>query len=61
MRHVRRALAELAAMVGAGTQHSSGLIGEVRLGVRMPPIGEPLRSLLTGWREGTSTRCAHHF
>ena len=27
------------------------MIGEVRLGVRMPPIGEPVRGLLCEWRE----------
>jgi hypothetical protein len=27
------------------------LVGEVRLAVRMPPVGEPLRGLLSGWRE----------
>ena len=32
-------------------QNGSGIVGEVRLAVRMPPIGEPLRSLLLGWRE----------
>jgi DNA-binding transcriptional LysR family regulator len=49
--HVRRALAELDAIWHAGDQNGNGVVGEVRLGVRMPPIGEPLRDLLLGWRE----------
>ena len=49
--HVRRALAELDAIRHAGDQSGNGIVGEVRLGVRMPPIGEPLRGLLIGWRE----------
>ena len=32
-------------------QSGSGGVGEIRLGVRMPPIGEPLGSLLAGWHE----------
>ena len=49
--HIRRALAELDAIRHAGDQNGNGIVGEVRLAVRMPPIGEPLRSLLLGWRE----------
>lgn len=49
--HIQRALAELDAIRHAGDQNGNGMVGEVRLGVRMPPIGEPLRGLLSGWRE----------
>ena len=49
--HIRRALAELDAIRHAGDQNGNGIVGEVRLAVRMPPIGEPLRGLLLGWRE----------
>ncbi len=49
--HIRRALAELDAIRHAGDRNGNGIAGEVRLGVRMPPIGEPLRGLLFGWRE----------
>ena len=38
--HVRRALAEIDAIKVAGLQSGAAAIGEVRLGVRMPPIGE---------------------
>ena len=51
MLHVRRALAELDAVKCSGIQNGTGNAGEVRLGLRMPPIGEPLGSLLAGWRE----------
>jgi DNA-binding transcriptional LysR family regulator len=49
--HIRRALAELDAIRYAGDQNGNGLVGQIHLAVRMPPIGEPLRSLLFGWRE----------
>lgn len=49
--HVRRALAELDAIKLAGIQNGHGLAGEVRLAVRMPPVGEPLHSLLADWRQ----------
>jgi len=49
--HIRRALAELDAIRQACDQNGNGIVGEIRLGVRMPPIGEPLRGLLFGWRE----------
>ena len=40
--HVRRALAEIDAIKVAGLQSGAAALGEVRLGVRMPPIGEPI-------------------
>jgi len=49
--HIRRALAELDAIRDAGDRNGSGIVGEVRLAARMPPVGEPLRGLLCGWRE----------
>jgi DNA-binding transcriptional LysR family regulator len=51
MLRVRRALAELDAVKRTGIQNGSGDVGEIRLGVRLPPIGEPLVSLLSIWRE----------
>jgi DNA-binding transcriptional LysR family regulator len=51
MLHVRRALAELDAVKQSGNQNGSGSAGQIRLGVRMPPIGEPLSSLLAEWHE----------
>ena len=49
--HIRRALAELDAIRRAGEQNGNGVVGEVRLAVRMPPIGEPLHDLLARWRD----------
>jgi DNA-binding transcriptional LysR family regulator len=49
--HIRRALAELDAVRRTGDQNGNGMGGEIRLAVRMPPVGEPLRDLLSGWRE----------
>jgi DNA-binding transcriptional LysR family regulator len=50
MLHARRALAELDAVHQSGARNGSGEAGEVRLGVRLPPIGEPLSDLLAKWR-----------
>lgn len=48
--HIRRALAELEAIRHAGEENGNGVVGEVHLAVRMPPVGEPLRDLLARWR-----------
>jgi DNA-binding transcriptional LysR family regulator len=50
MIHVDRALDDLEHLVRAGQQSGKGLVGSIRLGVRLPPIGEPLRTLLAAWR-----------
>lgn len=50
LHHARRAIAALDALARVGTQNGTGDVGEIRLGLRMPPIGEPLCSLLAGWR-----------
>jgi DNA-binding transcriptional LysR family regulator len=49
--HVRRALAEVEAVKRSGMRVGSGLVGEVRLGLRLPPVGEALVSLLGIWRK----------
>jgi len=49
--HARRAVAELEAVKLAARQNGTGAVGEVRLGVRIPPIGERMRDLLLGWRQ----------
>jgi DNA-binding transcriptional LysR family regulator len=46
-----RALAEFDAVLRAARQTGTGHIGTIRLGVRLPPVGEPLTSLLAGWRK----------
>lgn len=50
MLHVRRVLGELEALKSSGSVTGAGDVGEIRLGVRLPPIGAPLLSLLAGWR-----------
>jgi DNA-binding transcriptional LysR family regulator len=52
--HIRRALAELNTIRHVGKQTSSGFLGEIRLGVRKPPMGKPLRNLLVDWRQELS-------
>jgi len=49
--HVRRALAEVEAVKRSGMRVGSGLVGEIRLGLRLPPVGEALASLLGTWRK----------
>ncbi|MBL6938224.1 MAG: LysR family transcriptional regulator [Alphaproteobacteria bacterium] len=48
--HARRILSEIDTLKRVGTRYASGRVGEIRLGVRIPPIGEPARSLLRDWR-----------
>ena len=51
MLHVRRALAELDAVKRSGIKNGLGDTGKIQLGVRLPPIGEPIASLLGNWRD----------
>lgn len=48
--HARRVLGEVEALKNFGLLGGAGYVGEIRLGVRLPPIGAPLRSLLSAWR-----------
>jgi DNA-binding transcriptional LysR family regulator len=50
MVQVRRVLADLETLRTAGLSNGGGHIGEIRLGVRMPPIGNPLQGLLSAWQ-----------
>ena len=50
MQHVRRVLGELEALKSSGSVSGAGDVGEIRLGVRLPPIGTPLLALLSRWR-----------
>jgi DNA-binding transcriptional LysR family regulator len=51
LKHARRAVAELDAVKFAGRQNGLGAAGEVRLGVRTPPVGGALVMVLSAWRE----------
>ena len=46
---VRFALEALDAIARAGKSSGAGRTGRLRLGVRMPPIGQPLQPLLAAW------------
>jgi len=50
MQHVRRVLGELEALKSSGSVSGAGDEGEIRLGVRLPPVGTRFVSLLAGWR-----------
>jgi DNA-binding transcriptional LysR family regulator len=50
MAYAHRALASFDAVRHVGLHNGAGELGEIRMGVRMPPIGEPLRGLLAEWR-----------
>jgi DNA-binding transcriptional LysR family regulator len=47
---VRRTLDDLDSVLQVGKSSGAGMTGHVRLGVRMPPVGDPLQSLLAAWR-----------
>jgi len=51
MFHVKRALTELDAVKRSGIECGSGEAGEIRLGVRLPTMGEPIVGLLGAWRQ----------
>jgi DNA-binding transcriptional LysR family regulator len=51
MPFVRRLLADLEALRNSSFSNGAGHVGEVRIGVRMPPVGEPGQSLLRAWRK----------
>lgn len=50
----KRMLASLQAVTEVAAGVARGTAGELRLGVRSPPVGEPLRDMLARWREGHS-------
>lgn len=50
MTHVHRMLADFDALLVMGRRVGLGNIGKVRLGVRLPLVGEPIKTLLTAWR-----------
>ncbi len=47
----KRMLASLEAVTEAAGGAARGIAGDLRLGVRSPPLGEPLRSMLGRWRQ----------
>ncbi|MGO4569495.1 LysR family transcriptional regulator [Rhizobium sp. 2YAF20] len=51
LEETKRMLASLGAVAAAADRAASGTTGELKLGVRSPPVGEPLRSMLAQWRQ----------
>jgi len=49
MVHVRRALADFGALLTTGHEGAVGSVGRIRLGIRLPLVGEPIQGLLAGW------------
>src|SRR5229473_843703 len=48
---VRRTLDGFDSVLQVGKSSGAGMTGHVRLGVRMPPVGEPLQRLLAAWHD----------
>jgi DNA-binding transcriptional LysR family regulator len=51
MAPVRRALDDIDNVRQVGKSSGAGMAGHVRLGIRMPPVGETLRALLASWHD----------
>jgi DNA-binding transcriptional LysR family regulator len=51
MMHVRQILADLDELMTAGQSAGIGSVGKVRLGIRLPPVGEPIQGLLKTWHD----------
>jgi len=50
LEETRRMLASLEAVTKVASSAAQGASGDLRLGVRSPPLGEPLRGMLARWR-----------
>ncbi len=50
VRQARKVQAEIETIKAIGQRNSSGAVGEVRLGVRIPLVGKLVRELLQAWR-----------
>jgi DNA-binding transcriptional LysR family regulator len=50
LRQARKVQSEIETIKAIGHHHSSGAVGEIRLGVRIPLVGKPVRELLQAWR-----------
>ena len=51
LEETRRMLASIDAVANAAEGAARGIAGELKLGVRSPPLGEPLRGMLAQWRK----------
>ena len=50
VRQARKIQAEIEIIKAIGHRNGSGAAGEVKLGIRIPLVGEPMRALLQAWR-----------
>ncbi|MCU1293094.1 MAG: putative transcriptional regulator [Bryobacterales bacterium] len=50
VRQARKVQIEIETIKAIGHRNGTGAAGEVRLGIRIPLVGEPLRGLLIAWR-----------
>ncbi len=51
IQHARRALAELGVLVSTGHSGGLGQTGRIRLGMRLPSVGQPIQGLLRIWHQ----------
>lgn len=50
VRQARKVQAELETIKAIGRRNGSGAVGEIRLGIRIPLVGEPVHGLIQAWR-----------
>jgi DNA-binding transcriptional LysR family regulator len=49
--HARRVIAEFATLMTSAKQNAQGSVGRIRIGTRLPSVGQPLQSMLASWRK----------
>lgn len=49
--HARRVIAEFCIMIAATEQNAKGEVGRIRVGTRLPSVGQPVQSMLASWRK----------
>jgi DNA-binding transcriptional LysR family regulator len=49
--YARRVIADVDAFSSASHKNAQGEVGKIRLGIRMPTVGQPAQTLLRAWRQ----------
>lgn len=49
--HARRVIAEFETLMASAEQNAQGSVGRIRIGTRLPSVGQPLQSMLASWRK----------
>jgi DNA-binding transcriptional LysR family regulator len=49
--HAQRVMANIDAFRNSGRANAAGEVGQIRLGIRMPTVGEPAQNLLRDWHQ----------